>query len=132
ESFSNPLYWLVSVTAEQWGGYYFLLNIFISALALVWLPVGIWRIRREGEAARALVLASVWLLWTYLPYEVIYLAGRVEYYYYTVQIVPALALGGAYLISSSRFARPLAIFVIGGAVVWFALFFPLSHPFLPI
>jgi hypothetical protein len=128
-SLSNPLYWLISITGEPWPTY-FILNIFASTLALVWLPIGIWRIRRSDDA-KALILASLWLFWTYVPFEVIYLTGRVEYYYYTVQMVPALALGGAYLVSSSNFPRPFRFLIFGGTIVWFAMFFPLSQPFLP-
>ena len=128
-SWSNPLYWLISITGEPWPTY-FILNIFASTLALVWLPIGIWRIRRSGNA-RALILASVWLFWTYVPFEIIYLTGRVEYYYYAVQMVPALALGGAYIVSSSKFSGSFRFLILCGTIVWFAMFFPLSQPFLP-
>lgn len=127
---SNPLYWLVSITGEYWGTYY-IPNIFASTLALVWLPIGVWMARKRGRGAKALVLASLWLLWTYLPFEPIYLTGRVEYLYYTVQMVPALALGGAYVLASSRFPRPLALLLIGCSVAWFVLFFPLNQSYLP-
>ncbi len=129
-TWSNPLYWLISIAAESWGTYY-ILNIFASALALIWLPIGIWRIRRAGGEARALILASLWLIWTYVPYEIFYLAGRVEYYYYAVQMVPALALGGAYLLASGGFPKSLKALVILGSIVWFILFFPPDQSFLP-
>ena len=77
-------------------------------------------------AAFALVL----FLWSYVPYVVLFLAGRVTYPFYFVPAVPAVAMGATYWITRNWFPRWLMVVYVGMAFVFFFIYFPYKG-FLP-
>jgi hypothetical protein len=77
-------------------------------------------------AAFALVL----FLWSYVPYIVLFLAGRVTYPFYFLPTVPAVAMGATYWITRSWFPRWLMYVYVGMAFVFFFIYFPYKG-FLP-
>ena len=77
-------------------------------------------------AAFALVL----FLWSYVPYIVLFLAGRVTYPFYFLPAVPAVAMGATYWITRSWFPRWLMYLYVGMAFVFFFIYFPYKG-FLP-
>jgi hypothetical protein len=73
----------------------------------------------------------VWLLWTYLPYLVLWVYGRVTYPFYLVPAVPSLASGAAYVTTRDWFPYALALSYVAFAAVFFFVFFPVKD-FLPV
>jgi hypothetical protein len=77
-------------------------------------------------AAFALIL----FLWSYVPYVVLFLAGRVTYPFYFLPAVPAVAMGATYWVTRNWFPRWLMYVYVGMAFVFFFIYFPYKG-FLP-
>jgi hypothetical protein len=77
-------------------------------------------------AAFALVL----FLWSYVPYVVLFLGGRVTYPFYFLPAVPAIAMGASYWMTRSWFPRWLMYVYVLMAFVFFFIYFPYKG-FLP-
>ena len=77
-------------------------------------------------AAFALVL----FLWSYVPYVVLFLAGRVTYPFYFLAAVPAMAMGTSFWLTRSWFPRWLVYVYVVMAFVFFFIYFPYKG-FLP-
>jgi 4-amino-4-deoxy-L-arabinose transferase-like glycosyltransferase len=77
-------------------------------------------------AAFALVLFA----WSYLPYLVLFFAGRVTYPFYFLPAVPAVAMGCTYWLTRSWFPKWLAAVYLLVAFAFFFIYFP-EKAFLP-
>jgi 4-amino-4-deoxy-L-arabinose transferase-like glycosyltransferase len=77
-------------------------------------------------AAFALIL----FLWSYLPYVLLFFAGRVTYPFYFLPAVPAMAMGTTYWLTRSWFPRWLMYVYVVMAFVFFFIYFPYKG-FLP-
>lgn len=81
----------------------------------------------------SLKLAGFALLWfalTYFPYFGIYYYGRVTYPFYILPAIPAICIGGAYILSRKWFPREVAYILLAGVFLWFFLYYP-DKSFLP-
>lgn len=76
-------------------------------------------------------MAFLWLLFTYVPYILLFFYGRVTYPYYILSADPALAIGTAYVMTRKWFPREVAYIFLGGTAAWFFIFYP-DKSFLPI
>jgi hypothetical protein len=76
-------------------------------------------------------LALVLFLWSYLPYIVLWIYGRVTYPFYILPAVPAIATGAAYFVTRDWFPRHVSWFYLAAAFSWFFWYFPLKD-FLPV
>lgn len=74
--------------------------------------------------------ALIFFLWSYVPYIVLFLAGRVTYPFYFLPAVPAVAMGASYWVTRSWFPRWLMYLYVGMAFVFFFIYFPYKG-FLP-
>jgi len=77
-------------------------------------------------AAFALVL----FFWSYVPYVVLFLGGRVTYPFYFIPAVPAMAMGTTYWLTRSWFPKWLMYVYVVMAFVFFFIYFPYKG-FLP-
>jgi len=121
-------------------GYYGITNMLTVWMAFLWVPLVFfrWALGRRGGSSpkepegdvRASALALIWFLWTYLPYLLLWIYGRVTYPFYFLPAVPALVLGTAFALSRDWFPRRMAVIFIIAAFVWFFWFFP-NKGFLP-
>ncbi len=88
------------------------------------LPSGV-----PGELKLA-AFALVLFLWSYVPYILLFFAGRVTYPFYFLPAVPAVAIGCAYWLTRSWFPRWLMVVFLVMVFVFFFVYFP-SKAFLP-
>lgn len=84
----------------------------------------------EGSM-RAARLALLWFAWIYFAYLALGFYGRVTYPYYFIQAIPAVALGGAFLLTRSWFKSPLRIAIIVAVAAWFVVYYP-DKSFFPV
>jgi len=145
-TFYSPVGYLVTTVTVTVGrsayqyiavGYYGVANVVIVWMVFLWVPLalyGIFRARREAAIhrdERFLYLMAVWFLWTYVPYVLLWLYGRVTYPFYLVPAVPALASGAAYVTTREWFPFLVALAYVAFALFVFFLFFPVKD-FLPV
>ena len=83
----------------------------------------------SGEL-RFAAFALVLFLWSYVPYVVLFLAGRVTYPFYFLPAVPAMAMGTTYWLTRTWFPRWLVYVYVAMAFVFFFIYFPFKG-FLP-
>ena len=83
----------------------------------------------QGELKMA-AFALVLFIWSYVPYIVLFFAGRVTYPFYFLPAVPAVAMGCTYWITRNWFPRWLMYVYLAVAFVFFFIYFP-SKGFLP-
>jgi len=74
--------------------------------------------------------ALLWFAFTYFPYFAISAYGRVTYPFYLLPAIPAIAIGGAYLLTRRWFPREVSYVLLGGIFLWFFLYYP-DKDFLP-
>ncbi|HME19215.1 MAG TPA: hypothetical protein VKF15_05755, partial [Nitrososphaerales archaeon] len=145
-TFYTPVGYLVTTVTVTTGssvqqyvavGYYGVANVVIVWMVFLWVPLaiyGILRARRQialERDERFLLLMLVWFLWTYVPYVLLWLYGRVTYPFYLVPAVPALASGAAYVTTREWFPYLVALAYVAFALLVFFLFFPVKD-FLPV
>jgi predicted membrane-bound dolichyl-phosphate-mannose-protein mannosyltransferase len=121
-------------------GYYGITNKLETWLTFLWAPYVIYllvkqrrnKIEQETTSAdfRLANFSLFWLIWTYFPYVLLYLFGRVTYPFYLLPAVPAMAIGGAYILSREWFPRIVALFFLVAVFGWFLLYYP-DKSFLP-
>ncbi|MDG6900938.1 MAG: glycosyltransferase family 39 protein [Nitrososphaerota archaeon] len=118
-------------------GFYGVNNVIVLWLVFVWVPIVLYRLlkkRPEGESIsrddRTMLVMLVWFAWSYLPYIVLWLYGRVTYPFYILPAVPALATGAAYFVTRDWFPKKVVWFYLAAAFAWFVWYFPLKD-FLP-
>lgn len=119
-------------------GYYGVANQAIVWMVYLWLPVALYPVLKEkrwrsslGMERRLGAFLAVWLLWSYVPYVVLWAYGRVTYPFYMLPAVPALATGAAYFITRDWFPRRMAAIYVIAAFGIFVLYFPVKD-FLPV
>jgi 4-amino-4-deoxy-L-arabinose transferase-like glycosyltransferase len=97
------------------GAWYFFLTSFYWAeglsnnqillwLILLWIPFGLWALfkGRGGRTTpenRLFVFAGLLFATTFAANGLIYLGGRIVWIWYLLPVIPALSLGGAYLLT---------------------------------
>jgi hypothetical protein len=133
--------------------YYGVSNFLIAWSTFVWVPLASYALYsrfRKGKAreakdsagpsqgaeetegeTRLAALALIMFVWTYVPYILLFLAGRVTYPFYLVPAVPALAMGCGYWLNRAYFPKYLVPLYIGMVFVFFLVYFP-SKEFLPV
>ncbi|MDA4123550.1 MAG: glycosyltransferase family 39 protein [Thaumarchaeota archaeon] len=85
----------------------------------------------EAPAYELARFAALWFAFTFVPYVLIFLYGRVTYPYYILAADPALAIGMAYVMTRRWFPRGIAYILLAAVFGWFFLFYP-DKSFLPI
>ena len=90
---------------------------------------GVSPVPMTGEM-RFAAFALVLFLWSYVPYVVLFLAGRVTYPFYFLAAVPAMAMGTSYWLTRSWFPKWLVYVYVVMAFVFFFIYFPYKG-FLP-
>ncbi|MDA4122742.1 MAG: glycosyltransferase family 39 protein [Thaumarchaeota archaeon] len=105
--FLTSIYWMVDLSN----------NPVLLGLILLWIPFGAWALLRRGKKVgpedRLFALAALLFFTTFTANLIIYLGGRIVWIWYLLPLIPALSLGGGYLLTRKeipRFAR-VAIFV---------------------
>jgi hypothetical protein len=76
------------------------------------------------------IIALIILCWSYFPYLVLFVQGRVTYPFYFLPAVPAISLGLSYLITRSFFPRIIILLLLVAVFAWFLIYFP-DQSFLP-
>lgn len=131
--------------------YYGVTNLIETWTVFVWIPLAAyalyahfrrpWPILEQfgfggaggsdmpGET-RLAALALVMFVWSYFPYILLFLAGRVTYPFYFIPAVPAAAMGCSYWVSRSWFPRWLMAVYVGAVFLFFFVYFP-EKAFLP-
>lgn len=128
-------------------GYWGVTNYVVTWLVFIWLPLagysfykavkaGTWTVRLAGAnlsgELRLAGLAGTMFLWSYLPYFwVQYGLGRVTYPFYTVPLVPFLAIGAAYFLTRRWVPERLLYVYVAAAFLFFFVFYP-DKSFLPV
>jgi 4-amino-4-deoxy-L-arabinose transferase-like glycosyltransferase len=145
-TFYSPVSYLVTSVTVSVGtqsyqyvavGYYGISNVVIVWMLFVWLPLvtyKAYKARGKGEPSpddKFAYFSAVWFLWTYVPYLILWLYGRVTYPFYLVTAIPALVAGTAYFITRSWFSYKLALVYVLFAFFLFLLYFPVKD-FLPV
>jgi predicted membrane-bound dolichyl-phosphate-mannose-protein mannosyltransferase len=85
----------------------------------------------ETSAYQLAKFAAIWFAFTYLPYVLLFLYGRVTYPYYVLSADPALAIGMAWVMTRKWFPSEVRYILLGGVVAWFIVFYP-DQSFLPV
>jgi hypothetical protein len=146
-AFYSPVSYLVTSVQVTSGstsysyvavGYYGIANVIIVWMVFLWVPLAIyralrnrrWKVTPSGDDKFALFLV-VWFLFSYVPYILLWLYGRVTYPFYMVPAIPALAGGASYFITREWFSYRLALVYVAAAFLLFFLYFPVKD-FLPI
>ena len=145
-TFYSPVGYLVTTVTVTTGnivtrfvevGYYGVGNVVIVWMVYFWVPLAVYEMVRASrgteagkKAAGFPTLLVVWLFWTYVPYVLLWLYGRVTYPFYLVPAVPALVMGAGYAATRDWFPRRLAVAYVVFALAFFFLFFPVKD-FLP-
>ncbi len=129
-------------------GYWGVTDFFEIWLTWIWVPyVGylaykLWTSRAaivqdvttalniDTPSFRLASFALLWYLIAYLPYIGLYVYGRVTYPYYMLPVMPAIAIGCAFLLTRKWFPREVAYVLLGGVFLWFFLYYP-DKNFLP-
>jgi dolichyl-phosphate-mannose--protein O-mannosyl transferase len=139
-------YFVTNVTVPSQGGqpitytsvgYYGVPNFMVVWLVFAWVPVAVSRLSTVGQSGarsgedRAALFALVWLAWTYVPYILLWLYGRVTYPFYLLPAIPALSIGAAYFITRDWFPRKIALLYLAATFLWFFYYFPVKD-FLPL
>jgi 4-amino-4-deoxy-L-arabinose transferase-like glycosyltransferase len=131
--------------------YYGVTNLIETWTTYIWFPLAVllaWRVyapvqrglekfgftdpaRRllSGEQ-KVLILALVWFSWTYFPYILLFVLGRVTYPFYFIPAVPAVAIGAGYFLTRKWVPKYAMILYLVGAFGLFFLFYP-SKAFFP-
>ena len=133
--------------------YYGVTNFLETWTIYIWIPLVAYSLYRfyrlkqptleafgfEGAGSNSVALpgelkfaafALVLFLWSYVPYVVLFLGGRVTYPFYFLPAVPAVAMGASYWTTRSWFPRWLMYVYVGMAFVFFFIYFPYKG-FLP-
>lgn len=126
------------ITSWVGVGFYGVANPIVVWLVFAWVPLVLVRAFRRRPAGverdpddRAGVFMLFWFFWTYFPFVLLWMEGRVTYPFYMVSIVPALAGGAAYFVTREWFPSKAAMLYLLGAFGWFFLYFPVKD-FLPV
>jgi len=145
-TFYSPVGYLVTTVTVNAGsssyqyvgvGYWGVANVVVVWMVFLWVPLalyGVIRARRQAVPQRDVnfaLLMVVWFLWTYVPYVLLWLYGRVTYPFYLVPAIPALASGAAYVTTREWFPYLLALAYVAFAGFFFFLYFPVKD-FLPV
>ncbi len=119
-------------------GYYGIASLVVVWMVFIWIPLAAARLVKGRRAGTPLsaddrfgVFLTVWFLWSYVPYIVLWLFGRVTYPFYIVPAIPALAAGAAYFLTREWFPSKMAIVYLVAAFGIFFLYFPVKD-FLPV
>jgi 4-amino-4-deoxy-L-arabinose transferase-like glycosyltransferase len=86
---------------------------------------------QASDELKFAALALIWFLWNYIPYILLFSAGRVTYPFYFIPAIPAVAMGVSFLLTRDWFPHRIALVYVGAAFVFFFVFFP-DKAFLPI
>jgi hypothetical protein len=70
------------------------------------------------------ILALVIFCWSYFPYLILFIQGRVTYPFYFLPAIPAISLGLSYLITRSFFPRAIILALLIAVILWFTIYFP--------
>ena len=145
-TFYSPVGYLVTTVTVTAGssvyqyvgvGYYGVANVVVVWMVFLWVPLALYalfRARKQATPKREAdfaLLMVVWFLWTYVPYVLLWLYGRVTYPFYLVPAIPALASGAAYVTTKEWFPYLLALAYLAFAAFFFFLYFPVKD-FLPV
>jgi predicted membrane-bound dolichyl-phosphate-mannose-protein mannosyltransferase len=102
----------------------------IAATEPISSPVAAPEQEMSGET-RFAAFALVFFLWSYVPYILLFLGGRVTYPFYFVPAIPAVAMGAAYWLNKNWFPKALIVVFLLAAFMFFLVYFP-DKAFLPI
>jgi hypothetical protein len=98
-------------------------NEVLQWLILLWIPLGLWSLfkARGGPTTpedKLFVFAALLFGATFSANVLIYLGGRIVWIWYLLPVMPALSLGGGYLLTRreipSRIRATILILVIAG------------------
>jgi 4-amino-4-deoxy-L-arabinose transferase-like glycosyltransferase len=92
--FLTSIYWMVGLSNNQ----------VLLWLVLLWIPFGIWAVHRArgGRTTpenRLFVFAALLFSSTFFANVLVYLGGRIVWIWYLLPVIPALSLGGGYLLT---------------------------------
>jgi 4-amino-4-deoxy-L-arabinose transferase-like glycosyltransferase len=150
-----PIHWLVFFTPTTYYGttvssgslswvgigYYGVPNMLTVWLVYFWVPLLFYTFYRERKTGLPSLLVDtrntnvtrftfVWFLWGFVPYLLLTLYGRVTYPFYMIPIIPALAVGAGYAVTSKWFSKPVVYVLLIAAFAWFFYYYP-DKAFLP-
>jgi len=121
-SFLTSIYWMEGLSN----------NPVLLWLIFLWVPLGLWSLfkARRGRVTaenRLFVFAALLFGATFSANGLIYLGGRIVWIWYLLPVIPALSLGGGYLLSRqeipSKIRAAILVLVVLG-YIWAYLIGP--------
>ncbi len=108
--FLTSIYWMVDLSNNQ----------VLLWLILLWIPLGVYALLRKGKKVgpdeRVFVLAALLLSTTFAANLIIYLGGRIVWIWYLLPLIPALSLGGGYLLTRKEIPRAARVAIFCAVV----------------
>jgi 4-amino-4-deoxy-L-arabinose transferase-like glycosyltransferase len=118
-------------------GYYGITNQFEVWFLYFWVAYVVylwWKTGGKNFVSESVALdwrlARFAMLWVAIVFFGYLLYGRVTYPYYFIEAVPALCIGGGYLLSRAWFPNGVAYVFLAGIFIWWFIFYP-DKSFLP-